>query len=125
MQKNPRHGPRRAAWPETPTVIIYGRWYKRVRRRANAESVFSNQGAAARLIGAVLLEINDDWVIQSRYMQIEGTPARRHGRHGALVNLHLDLGRRHKSLSLGAGSVRTCLHGGCARNVMLERIRDC
>lgn len=24
------------------------------------------------LIGAVLLEINDDWVIQSRYMQIEG-----------------------------------------------------
>lgn len=25
-----------------------------------------------RLIGAVLLEINDDWVIQSKYMHIEG-----------------------------------------------------
>jgi len=45
---------------------------KEVKRRADVVGIFPNEQAIVRLIGAVLLEINDDWVIQSRYMQIEG-----------------------------------------------------
>lgn len=45
---------------------------KEVKRRADVVGIFPNEEAIVRLIGAVLLEINDDWVIQSRYMQIEG-----------------------------------------------------
>jgi len=34
--------------------------------------IFPNEDAIIRLIGAVLLEINDDWTVQTRYMQVEG-----------------------------------------------------
>ncbi|MGZ8409271.1 MAG: IS256 family transposase, partial [Hyphomicrobium sp.] len=30
------------------------------------------EDAIVRLIGAVLLEANDDWQLQNRYMQVEG-----------------------------------------------------
>jgi len=33
--------------------------------------VLANEGAIIRLIGAVLLEANDEWQIQHRYMQTE------------------------------------------------------
>ena len=41
--------------------------------------IFPNEGSIIRLIGAVLLEANDEWQTQSRYMQTEAmaelTPA--------------------------------------------------
>ncbi|CAK0745793.1 transposase [Azospirillaceae bacterium] len=45
---------------------------KEVKRRADVVGVFPNEQSIVRLIGAVLLENNDDWVIRSRYMQVEG-----------------------------------------------------
>ena len=52
---------------------------KEVKRRADVVGIFPNEGSIIRLIGAVLLEANDEWQIQNRYMQIEGmaelTPA--------------------------------------------------
>ena len=33
---------------------------------------FPNEASITRLIGAVLLEQNDEWLLQHRYMQIEG-----------------------------------------------------
>jgi putative transposase len=33
--------------------------------------IFPNEGAILRLIGAVLLECNDEWQLQQRYMQVE------------------------------------------------------
>jgi transposase-like protein len=32
----------------------------------------SNEASIIRLVGAVLLEQNDEWTMQHRYMQVEG-----------------------------------------------------
>jgi len=40
-------------------------------RRADVVGVFPNEGSIVRLIGAVLLEANDEWQLQHRYIQTE------------------------------------------------------
>ena len=45
---------------------------KEVKRRADVVGIFPNEDSIMRLIGAVLLEANDEWQLQHRYMQIEG-----------------------------------------------------
>ena len=42
---------------------------KEVKRRADAVGILPNEGSIIRLIGAVLLEANDEWQTQHRYMQ--------------------------------------------------------
>ena len=44
---------------------------KEVKRRADVVGIFPNEGVIVRLIGAVLLEANDEWQLQHRYMQTE------------------------------------------------------
>jgi putative transposase len=44
---------------------------KEVKRRADVVGIFPNEGAIIRLIGAVLLEANDEWQLQHRNMQTE------------------------------------------------------
>src|SRR4051794_36832172 len=45
---------------------------KEIKRRADVVGIFPNTDSIQRLIGAVLLEANDEWLLQHRYMQIEG-----------------------------------------------------
>ena len=45
---------------------------KEVKRRADVVGIFPNEDSITRLIGAVLMEANDEWQLQQRYMQIEG-----------------------------------------------------
>ena len=44
---------------------------KEVKRRADVVGIFPNEASIVRLIGAVLLEANDEWQTQHRYMQTE------------------------------------------------------
>ena len=52
---------------------------KEVKRRADVVGIFPNEASIIRLVGAVLLELNDEWQLQHRYMQTEAmaelTPA--------------------------------------------------
>jgi putative transposase len=45
---------------------------KEVKRRADVVGIFPNEDSITRLIGAVLLEQNDEWQLQHRYMQVKG-----------------------------------------------------
>ncbi len=44
---------------------------REVKRRADVVGVFPNEASIRRLIGAVLLEQNDEWICMNRYMQRE------------------------------------------------------
>jgi putative transposase len=44
---------------------------KEVKRRADVVGIFPSEASIIRLIGAVLLEANDEWQMQHRYMGVE------------------------------------------------------
>jgi len=43
-----------------------------VKRRTDVVDIFPNDASIAHLVGALLLEQNDEWQLQRRYMQLEG-----------------------------------------------------
>lgn len=43
-----------------------------VKRRTNVAGIFLNDGSIIRLVGAMMMEQNDEWSLRRRYMQLEG-----------------------------------------------------
>jgi len=67
-------------FPEQHRVKLHStnpleRLNKEVKRRADVVGIFPNEDSIIRLIGAVVLEQNDEFQLQNRYMQIEGMVA--------------------------------------------------
>ena len=54
-----------------PVTNPLERLNKEVKRRADVVGIFPDEKSISRLIGAVLLEQNDEWQLQHRYMQLE------------------------------------------------------
>jgi len=62
----------KAHWLQIHSTNRLGRQNAEIKRRTNVVGIFPNDRAVTRLVGAILLEQNDEWTLQRRYMQLEG-----------------------------------------------------
>ena len=58
-------------WPKLHSTNQIERLNKEVKRRADVVGIFPNAASITRLVGAILLEQNDEWQFQHRYMTLE------------------------------------------------------
>jgi hypothetical protein len=58
-----------------PVTSVFERLNDEIKRRADVVGIFPNEAAIRRLAGALLLEQNDEYAIQKRYMSLESLAA--------------------------------------------------
>jgi transposase-like protein len=62
--------PLEGVWPYLSTNPLE-RVNREIKRRADVIGIFPNDDAIVRLVGALMLETNDEWAVARRYMSLE------------------------------------------------------
>ena len=59
-------------WTKLHSTNPLERFNKEIKRRTRTVEIFPNEDAITRLVGAMMLEQNDEWAVQrNRYMKVE------------------------------------------------------
>ena len=61
----------REHWPQIASTNPLERLNGEIKRRSDVIGIFPNDKAAVRLVGALMLEQNDEWAVSRRYMSLE------------------------------------------------------
>ena len=64
-----------AHWRQIHSTNPLERLNKEIKRRTNVVGIFPDEAAIRRLVGALMLEQNDEWAVTRRYMTLETVAA--------------------------------------------------